>query len=110
MHQRLKFTRDESVVDEEIFFNSENIASTTRVAPLEISGPIVLHSMPQDQVLSAGWCTNRISLDKQHPMQGALQSGRRKQALGDHHPPQVADCDRHDEILPNPVRVSDGRS
>ena len=81
---------------------------TFAVTSFKFACAVIFHTMPQDQVLSAGWCANRISLDELHPMQGALQSGRRKKALRDNHPPQVVDCDRHDEILSNSVRVADG--
>jgi hypothetical protein len=58
--------------------------------------------MAEDEVLGPGGRANRVSLHKLHPMQGALQSGRGKQALRHKKAPQVVGRDRHQEILPNP--------
>jgi len=53
MHERLKFRRDEAVIDEKVFLDPE-----FRIKALEISGAIILDAMAKDQVLRARWRAN----------------------------------------------------
>ena len=46
MHQRLHFPGHEAVIDEEVLFDPE-----LDITPLQVAGPIVLHSVAQDEVL-----------------------------------------------------------
>src|SRR4029077_4847400 len=98
VHQRLKFPRDESIIDEKVFLDAE-----LRVSTFQIACIVVLDAMTKDEVLGPGRRSNRVGLHKLHPMQGALQSGRWKQALRHQKPPQVVGRDRHQEILPDPT-------
>ena len=68
MHQRLQFARNESVVDEKVFLNSE-----FAIAQFKIAGMVILHTMPQDQVLCSRRRTDRIRLHEFHPMQRAFE-------------------------------------
>ena len=94
MHQRLKSSGHETVVDEEILIDAE-----LHVAAFEVAGTVILHAMAQDQVLRAGGSADRIGLHKAQPMEGALQRGWREEAPGDRKAPQLVDGDRHSEML-----------
>src|SRR6185312_6456729 len=60
--------RNETVDNEEILLDIQ-----LRIAPLEITRSIILHSMAQDEILRSGRRANRISLHKFHLMKRALQ-------------------------------------
>src|SRR5579864_2178693 len=98
VHQRLKFPGDESVIDEEILLDPE-----LHIPAFQIACFVVLDAMTKDEVLGPGRRSNRVGLDKLQPMQGAFQSGRRKQTLRHKKPPQMVERNRHQEILPNPT-------
>src|SRR5205807_3245790 len=98
MHKRLKFPRDESVIDEKVFLDAE-----LRVSTFQVACAVVLHAMTQDEILSPGGCANRVGLRKLHPMPRPLQGGGGKQALRNEKPPQVVGRNGHQEILPNPT-------
>jgi hypothetical protein len=72
MHQRLDFLRHEPVGQEEVLLDAER-----RVSALEVAGAVILHAMPERQVLRAGRRPDRVRLDEAHPMQRAFQGGRR---------------------------------
>ena len=59
MQERVRVARQESIVDEEVFFDRE-----LRITALKVASPIVAHAMAQDQILGARWCANWIGLDK----------------------------------------------
>src|ERR1700758_3880380 len=49
MHQRLKFPRDESVIDEKVFLDAE-----LGVSAFQVACAVVLHAMTKDEVLGPG--------------------------------------------------------
>jgi hypothetical protein len=59
VQERMRVARQESVIDEEVFFNRELWITT-----LKIAGAIVAHTMAQGKILGARWCANWIGLDK----------------------------------------------
>src|SRR5579871_932231 len=94
MHQLTNLSRDESVVDEEIFLYTKLCISS-----FQVSGAVIVDSMTQHQVLCPGRRANWIGLYKPHPMQSALQRRGTKQALRNGEPPQVIESDTHGGIL-----------
>src|SRR4029077_8978040 len=59
MHQRLYGLRDEAVNDKEVFLDAEFL-----VAAFEVAGTVILDSMAQHKVLSAGRRADRVGLHK----------------------------------------------
>ncbi len=55
----MRVARQESIVDEEVFFDRE-----LRITALKVASTIVAHAMAKDQILGARWCANWIGLDK----------------------------------------------
>src|SRR5215469_9727035 len=95
MHQRLEFVRDETIVDEKIFFDAEFY-----IATLQIACAVVANAMPQDQVLRPRWCANRVGLHESQVVERAFQRRRLEQRACNGEPPQIVNGDRHDQILP----------
>ena len=98
MHQDLQLARDESVIDEEIFFHAQRAFSQPRIAPLQIARAVALHALPQNQILRPGRRADRIRLNEFHAVQRPPQRGGRKQALSNGHAAQI--IKRHEEMLP----------
>lgn len=71
---------------------------------------VILHPVPQDQVLRSRRRPNRIRLHKLHPLERPLQRRGHKQALGHRQPPQVVKVEWHPEILPKAEREPCGNS
>src|SRR5579872_2609761 len=71
MHQREDLTRHEAVVDEEVFLDAER-----SIAALEIAGSVVLHAMPQREILGPRRRPDRIGLHETQPFDGAFQRRR----------------------------------
>jgi hypothetical protein len=90
MHQRLYGLRDEAVNDKEIFLDAEFL-----VAAFEVAGPVILDSMAQHKVLSAGRRADRVGLHKAQPMEGEFQRSRCEETAGDGKAPQVVESDQH---------------
>ena len=59
MQERMRVARQESIVDEEVFFDRELWITTLKVA-----STIVARTMAEDQVLGARWRANWIGLNK----------------------------------------------
>ena len=78
VHQRVELSRDEAVVDEEIFFDAER-----GVTPLEVACVVVPDAMPQRQVLCPRGRANRVGLDESQGLDRRLQRERREQAACD---------------------------
>ena len=76
MHECLKRSRHESVIDEEIFFDAQ-----AGVAPLEVAGAIVFDAMAKDQILRPGGRADGICLHELHAVDGALERDRREEAV-----------------------------
>ena len=70
MHQRLQRSRDESVINENIFIDIQGC-----VAAFKIPSPIVRDAMPKDEILGAGRRPDRIGLHKTHLLERASESG-----------------------------------
>src|SRR6476660_3217568 len=94
MYQRLKCLRHKPVHDEEVFLDLE-----LRIQPFEVSGVIIFYAMTQYEVLGTRRRTDRIGLDKTHPIEGAFQCSRLEKTTGDGIPPQMIQRDRHSELL-----------
>src|SRR5581483_12286333 len=65
MHQGLQFPGYKSVIDEEIFLNSE-----LRIAPIEVAGVIIPNPRPEDKILSPRRSADRIGLHELQPLEG----------------------------------------
>ena len=100
MHQCLYRVRHETVVDEEILLDAE-----LRVTAFEVAGTVVLDSMAQNQILSAGGRADRVGLHKAQPVEGPFQRGWREEAVGDGIAPQIVERDRHSQMLRKGRRV-----
>ena len=98
MHQDLKLTRNESIVDEEIFFDAEGAFAESRITPFEIAGAVAGYSMTKNQILRASRRANWIGLNEPHAVQRAPQRSWREHALCDCHAAQV--IEGHGEMLP----------
>ena len=59
MHQRVKRSRDEPVIDEHVLLDVER-----RVQPLEVARSIAVDARPERQILRARRRANRIGLDE----------------------------------------------
>jgi hypothetical protein len=94
MHERLHFPGHEAVIDEEVFFDAELL-----VAAFEIAGTIIFHAMTQNQILSAGWCADRIGLHETHLLQCVRKRRGLEQAARDREAAQVIERNRHAEML-----------
>src|SRR6185436_12550412 len=90
MHQRLQRARDVTVVDEEILFEIERC-----VKSFKITRPVILHAMPQNQILRACGGTNRIGLHKPHPLQGILERCWFREVSRDCKASQIVEIDWH---------------
>ena len=95
MHQPLQRPRDIPVVDERVFFNIE-----TCIPALEIAGAIILHPLTKDQILRTRRGTNRVSLDKPHLLERAIESCKFGKITCDGEPSHVVNGDWH------PTRIS----
>src|SRR3984893_11194548 len=100
MHQCLYGGGHETIVEEEILFNTE-----LGIETFEVAGTVVLDSMAQHQVLRARGRANRVGLHKAQPVEGAFQRGRRKDAVGGGKASQVVERDRHNQMLRKVSRV-----
>ncbi len=78
MHERVDLPRDEPVVDEEVLLDAERV-----IAPLEIAGPVAFDAMSERQILCTRGRADRVGLYEAKALDGAFQSGRRKQGAGD---------------------------
>src|SRR5205823_10969418 len=65
--------------------------------------------MPQDEVLCACRCTDRVCLDEAHPRNGAPEGSRRKEGPRHGKPPQIIWCDRPHPHIPS-LRREDFKS
>ncbi|MCP1726590.1 hypothetical protein J2T60_000555 [Natronospira proteinivora] len=74
MHQALCDTRQNTVVDEEIFLEGQ-----ARIARLQIARPVIINTMAKRQVLRPCGCTYRVELDKTQLLDGARQARRLEQ-------------------------------
>src|SRR6185503_15303703 len=72
------FATQETVVDEEGFFDCQ-----ARVAALQVAGAIVLHALREDQILGASGRAHRVRLEKAQARNGARHAGGREKATSD---------------------------
>src|SRR5258708_37638958 len=93
MHQPLHGLREESVVDEVILCDAE-----LRVPPLQVARAVILHAMPQNQILRASWRSDRIRLHEPHLVERAFQRRRLEEAVVDGKSAQVLKADRHESF------------
>ncbi len=71
MHQRQMLAWQEAIVHQAIFLHRQ-----ARIAPLQITGAVVLHPMAQGQVLRACRCPDRVGLhETQAPDRGQQRGG-----------------------------------
>jgi len=89
MHQGVHRARHETVVDEEIFLDSE-----FRVAAFEIAGAIIFHTMAQRKILRSCRSANRIGLHEAESVESALQGGGREKVAADSKAAQVVERHR----------------
>ena len=78
VHQRLLLARQEAVVDEVVLLDRE-----LRIAPLEVTGAIVLHAMAQRQVLRTRRRADRVGLHEAELVDRAPEGRGREQAARD---------------------------
>ena len=90
VHERLHFAGYEAVIDEKVLFDPQ-----FSITPFQIPGPVILHPVPQDQVLRPSWCANGICLHESHSLQGTFQGCGLKQTAANGEPPQILRRDRH---------------
>ena len=90
MHQRLRRSRHEPVVDEEILLDAEAHVST-----FEIAGVIAAYAVTQRQVLRSRRGPDRVRLDESQLLDGALQRGWRKQAAPNGKAAQIVESNWH---------------
>src|SRR5271170_440350 len=84
------FQRHESVGVEVVLFQFE-----TAILTIDLVDPVIRHTVAQDQVLSAGWRSDGIGLNKTEFADGPAKRGRGKQSGSDGVVFQVAQGDRH---------------
>ena len=87
--------RQETVVDEEVFFDVE-----TGIAALQVAGAVTAHAVAQGQVLRSRRGADRIGLDEAELINGARQGGRLEQGSSDGVATQVVERDRHVGMMP----------
>jgi len=69
------------------------------IAPIENARVIVLHPLPQDQILSPRRRPDRVRLHESHTVQRVLQRRRRKQAARHRIRAENIERNRHHGIL-----------
>lgn len=82
--------RHESIQMEHVFGQIQ-----VRVLPLQVPNPVVLHPVPQDQVLSPSRSAHGVGLDETEPFDGGEQGGRREQGADDGLPAQFGNGEGH---------------
>ena len=86
MHQRVKRSRDEPVIDEDILLDVER-----RVQPLEVARPVALDAQPERQILRARRRANRIGLHESKRVDRACEGCGPAETAGDGHAPKIVE-------------------
>ena len=89
MQERMRVARQESIVDEEVFFDRELWITT-----LEVASTIVAHTMAEDQVLGARWRANWIGLNKAQALDRARERHGAEQCSRYRVPTKLCEGDR----------------
>jgi len=104
MHQRLYRSREETVHEKEILFDTESW-----VQAFEIAGMVILNAMTQYQVLSTSGRTDWISLNKAESVKRTFQCRGLEKTAGDGKAAQIVQRNQHDSKLPNEARAVDAQ-
>jgi len=83
-------SRHVAIVDEEIFLDVERL-----ITAFQITGAVIINTVPQYQILRACRSPNRIGLQEAHSLQRPVESCRLGKIPRNGESSQVVDCDRH---------------
>src|SRR5436190_22113454 len=89
MHQRVKRSRDEPVIDEDVLLDAER-----GVQPLEVTRSIARHAWPERQILRACRRANRIGLYECQFVDRACQRRRLAETARDRHVAELVESRR----------------
>ena len=95
MHQGLLGTRQEAMVDEEVFLQRQS-----RVTPLQVPGTLANHAVTQGQILGARRRPDWIGLHEPKPVDRPHQRGRLDQRPGNRVTAQMREGRRHRRMMP----------
>ena len=96
MHERMMIARQESVVDEKVFFQPQ-----LRVEAFQIACPVSRHPMAQGQVLRPSGRADGIRLDESQFMNRSLERGRLEQRARNRITAQMVQSDGHATMISN---------
>ena len=86
MHQRVKRSRDEPVIDEDVFLDAER-----RVQPFEVARSIAGDARPERQILRPRRRANRIGLNESKRVDRACERRGPAEAAGDGHAAEIVE-------------------